>query len=189
MYHDPKPIIAQPAWPDDLQRGDVVQFRFPLAEGESEGRRPPKKRPCLVLEIETKGSRRFITLAYGTDAQTRANQGYSIFVRRGGAMAAAGLTKPTHFVCARRITVAVDHGGFEASPATGSPIIGSLDETLLERMHALRARIHAEHDIAEEKRRERNEERRRWQREERGFRQRNRALRAATSPTKGKASA
>mgnify|MGYP006409519033 CR=1 FL=1 len=31
MYHDPKPIAAQPVCPDDLQRGDVVQFRFPLA--------------------------------------------------------------------------------------------------------------------------------------------------------------
>jgi len=187
MYHDPKPIAAQPVCPDDLQRGDVVQFRFPLAEGER--RRPPKKRPCLVLEIETKGSTRFVTLAYGTDVQTKANKGYWIFVRRGGAMAAAGLTKPTQFVCARRITVAIDHVGFEPSPTNGSPIIGRLDETLLERMDTLRARIHAEHDIAVERRRERDEEQRRWQREERGFLERNRALRAANVTKEGKASA
>lgn len=80
-------------------------------------------------------------------------------------MAKAGLTKPTHFVCARRITISLDHTGFKDSPATGSPIIGQLDETLLERMNTVRARIHAEYDIAVERRCERDEEQRRWQRE------------------------
>ena len=47
MYHHPQPFT--PAGEGaHLQRGDVVLFRFPLAEEDDEPG-APKRRPCLVL--------------------------------------------------------------------------------------------------------------------------------------------
>lgn len=164
MYHHPQPFT-----PDGksahMQRGDVVLFRFPLAEEDHEPR-ASKRRPCLVLDTLTAGDDRFVEIAYGTSADTRANRGYEVIVKHTVARAAAGLSKPTRFVCARRIIVHVNHSGFHGR--TKSPhIIGRLDEARLERMNAVRARVQAEADIAayyrEEQRREEQT------REDRGF--------------------
>ncbi|GGM00360.1 hypothetical protein GCM10011534_22730 [Pseudooceanicola nanhaiensis] len=155
MYHHPQPFtpVASSA---HLQRGDVVLFRFPLAEADDEPG-APKRRPCLVLDTLTAGDDRFVEIAYGTSADTRANRGYEVIVKQPDARTTAGLSKPTRFVCARRIIVHVDHSGFHGR-AKRPHIIGRLDEALLERMNAVRARIQAEADIAayyrEEKRRE-----------------------------------
>lgn len=164
MYHHPQPFT--PAGKSaHLQRGDVVLFRFPLAEVDDEPG-APKRRPCLVLDTLTAGDDRFVEIAYGTSADTRANRGYEVIVKQPAARATAGLSKPTRFVCARRIIVHVDHGGFHGR-AKGPHIIGRLDEALLERMNAVRARIQAEADIAAYYR---EEERREEQaREDRGF--------------------
>ena len=153
MYHDPKPITSEPIWPDHVQRGDVVRFRFPVAEEDGE---KPKLRPCLILETGTLNGRRSVTLAYGTSAHPKRNYGYEVIVKDKAAMRAAGLTKPTRFVAIRRITVSTEHPGFE--PLCGTPVIGRLDAPLLQRMVAVRARLWAEHDIAAE----RDLERRRW---------------------------
>ncbi len=155
MYHHPQPFT-----PADknahLQRGDVVLCRFPLAEGDDEPG-APKRRPCLELDTLTKGEERFVEIAYGTSADTRANRGYEVIVKHSAAREAAGLSKPTRFVCARRIIVHVSHSGFHGR-TKGPQIIGRLDDALLERMNAVRARIKAEADIAahyrEEQRRE-----------------------------------
>jgi hypothetical protein len=164
MYHHPQPFT--PAGKSArLQRGDVVLFRFPLAEEDDEPG-APKRRPCLVLDALTKGDDRFVEIAYGTSADTRANRGYEVIVKQTAARATAGLSKPTRFVCARRIIVHASHGGFDGR-TKGPHIIGRLDEVLLERMNAVRARIQAEADIAayyrEEQRREEQT------REDRGF--------------------
>ena len=164
MYHHPQPFT--PAGESaHLQRGDVVLFRFPLAEEDDEPG-APKRRPCLVLDTLTAGGERFVELAYGTSADTRANRGYEVIVKQPAARATAGLSKPTRFVCARRITVHVNHSGFHGR-TKGPQIIGRLDEALLERMNAVRARIQAEADIAAY---DREEQRREEQaREDRGF--------------------
>ncbi|MAE92701.1 MAG: hypothetical protein CMI67_24525 [Pelagibaca sp.] len=164
MYHHPQPFT--PAGEGaHLQRGDVVLFRFPLAEEDDEPG-APKRRPCLVLDTLTKADERFVEIAYGTSADTRANRGYEVIVKQTAARATAGLSKPTRFVCARRIIVHVNHSGFHGR-AKGPHIIGRLDEALLERMNVVRARIQAEADIAayyrEEQRREEQT------REDRGF--------------------
>ncbi|WP_157937601.1 hypothetical protein [Oceaniglobus roseus] len=86
-------------------------------------------------------------MEYGTSADTRANRGYEVIVKQSAARATAGLSKPTWFVCARRIIVHVNHRGFDGR-TKGPHIIGRLDEVLLERMNAVRARIQAEADIA-----------------------------------------
>jgi len=142
------------------------------ADGET-----PKLRPCLVIETGELNDRRSVTLAYGTSAHPRRRYGYEVIVKGKPAMRAAGLTKPTRFVCIRRITVSTAHPGFE--PLCGTPVIGRLDASLLTRMDAVRARLWAEHDIAAERRHERALERRRWQREERRIRIENRARSAA----------
>ena len=174
MYHDPKPLTSEPIWPDDLQRGDVVRFRFPVAEADGE---TPKLRPCLVIETGKLNGRLSATLAYGTSAHPKRNYGYEVIVKGKPAMRAAGLTKPTRFICIRRITVSTAHPGFE--PLCGTPVIGRLDASLLQRMDAVRARLWAEHDIAAERRHERDLERRRWEREDRRIRVQTRARQAA----------
>lgn len=164
MYHHPQPFT--PAGEGaHLQRGDVVLFRFPLAEEDDEPG-APKRRPCLVLDTLTKADERFVEIAYGTSADTRANRGYEVIVKQTAARATAGLSKPTRFVCARRIIVHVNHSGFHGR-AKGPHIIGRLDEALLERMNVVRERIQAEADIAAYYREEQRREEQR--REDRGL--------------------
>lgn len=125
----------QPNWPDCLQRGDVVLFRFPVAD--ESGAPKPKARPCLVLERAVLKGVTFVKLAYGTSAMTRANRGHEVRVTRPDGMRAAGVKEPARFVCARAILVPPEHSGFAPGP-TGSPVIGCLDEVLAERMHRIR---------------------------------------------------
>lgn len=164
MYHHPQPFTPG-ANIAHLRRGDVVLFRFPLAEEDDEPG-APKRRPCLVLDTLTVGDDRFVEIAYGTSADTRANRGYEIIVKQPSARETAGLSKPTRFVCARRIIVHVNHSGFFGR-TKGPQIIGHLDEALLERMNAVRARIQAEADIAAYYREEQRREE--LAREDRGF--------------------
>lgn len=133
------------AWQDNILPGDILSFRFPLAE---EGRTAcPKARPCLVLEAEVRDGQRYVLLAYGTTSRRRSNIGYEIHARRKADYVSAGLHEPTRFVGKRRMWVPVDHGGFVISSTTGSAVLGSLDGNPRVAMDAVRARLHAEHDI------------------------------------------
>ena len=148
-------------WQETLSRGDIVLFRFPIIENGFEA---AKTRPCLVLDVEVHGGNRRAALAYGTSAQTAANRGYEIWVKRQSSMAVAGLYRPMRFVGSRRISVALCHAGFKLGEQ-GSPVIGQLDDYLVRRMNAVRARMQAEQDIAMEALQEKREERQRWLRE------------------------
>lgn len=139
--------VATTPWADTLQRGDVVMFRFPCADDG-----PVKPRPCLVVEIVRIGDDTFVELAYGTTAQTRANRGYGVHIYTPIGMALAGLRQPTRFVCARRVIVNANNRDFATKRLDPSPVIGRLDNAGIERMNAVRARIHAEHDIAADRR-------------------------------------
>ena len=58
-------------WADEIRRGDVVLFRFPIRHaGECES---PKVRPCLVLEVEEWVGGIRLTLAYGTSVPDSSN--------------------------------------------------------------------------------------------------------------------
>jgi len=81
---------------------------------------------------------------------TRANKGYEIRVFQRADLCASGLRKPTRFIGARRISIPLTHRGF--SNTSGSPIVGHLAPALHERFNAVRARIHAEADIAADRR-------------------------------------
>ena len=141
------------AWQNHLSYGDIVSFRFPLAEEGPKGR--PKARPCLILDIEEHGGQRYALLAYGTSSRRRSNIGYEVHVRRRADYLSAGLREPTRFVGARRLLVPLDHSGFVICGATGAPVLGRLDGSPFEAMNAVRARIYAEADIAAERRNER----------------------------------
>ena len=147
---DAAPAPAHPAmgpdWRSCLRPGDIVVYRFPVAEGPTSSE-APKARPCLVMEIETLGGRPFATIAYGTSARSNANRGYEVPVLRTADHAAAGLHRPTRFVGFRRLLVSLHSEAFVAHAATGSPVIGRLPEGPLRRLDRVRARIHAERDM------------------------------------------
>ncbi|MBS1302523.1 hypothetical protein [Loktanella sp. SALINAS62] len=138
------------AWQDYLSYGDIVSFRFPLAEKGHTGR--PKARPCLVLDIEVHGDERYALLAYGTTSRRRSNIGYEVHVRRKADYLSAGLNMPTRFVGARRLLVPLNHSGFVVCGATCAPVLGRLDGNPFAAMNAARGRIHAERDIAADRR-------------------------------------
>lgn len=139
-----------PAWQDHISPGDIVSFRFPLAEEGHSGR--PKARPCLVLDLEEHGGKRYALLAYGTTSRRRSNIGYEVHVRRRADYLAAGLNEPTRFVGARRLLVPLNHSGFSVRRATGSAVLGRISGAPFTSMNAVRGRIHAEHDIAADRR-------------------------------------
>jgi hypothetical protein len=143
-------IAAFQPWTETLDRGDVVVFSFPCSD---EG--PVKPRPCLVLEVGRAGDNGFVELAYGTTSKTAANRGYEIHVSREAAMRAAGLSKPTRFVAARRVIASFGSALFLTNASHPTPVIGRLDPDTMERMNAVRARLWAEKDFAAERRRER----------------------------------
>lgn len=143
-------LTMTPAWQDHITPGDIVSFLFPLSEETSDAQ--PKARPCLILDIETKGDVRYALLAYGTTSRRRANVGYEVHVRRRADYLSAGLDEPTRFVGARRLLVPLGHKGFVICRSIGSPVLGRLDGEAFKAMNAVRGRIHAEHDIATERR-------------------------------------
>lgn len=134
-------------WRQSLSWGDVVSFRFPRMEGDPGYR--PKARPCVVLDTVAVAGKRFVTLGYGTSADTTANRGYEVRVESPAARARCGIRRPTRFVCSRRITVSDRHPGFCRSER-GTPVVGRLAGPERRRLNAIRARIFAETDIAAE---------------------------------------
>ncbi len=139
-----------PNWQEALGIGDVVSYRFPVAE--EDGTATPKIRPCLVLDLVSVAGSSFAQLAYGTTSSTTANCGYEIPVQSQKALKTAGLHQRTRFVGARRLLVPLDAPGFVAGGPAGTPVLGRLDENACKRMNEIRARIHAEADIAADRR-------------------------------------
>ncbi|CTQ48097.1 hypothetical protein [Jannaschia donghaensis] len=149
---DSTPIIhtMTAEWRDHISPGDIVSFRFPLAEDGN--RAHPKARPCLILDIEERGDHRFALIAYGTTSRRKSNIGYEVHVRRREDYAAAGLNRPTRFVGARRVLVSLDHSGFALCGATGSAVLGRIEGKPYEVMNLVRGRIYAIRDIAADRR-------------------------------------
>lgn len=135
-------LAATTPWADSLTPGDIVMFRFPCADDGA-----PKPRPCLVLATRRIDNEMFAEIVYGTSADTNANRGFEIGIKTDAGMALAGLAQPTRFVGTRRVIVSVAHSAFAISPTHPSPVIGRLDNAALERMYALRDRIHELRDI------------------------------------------
>ena len=146
---DNKPTPVTPIAPDwhiALAPGDVVLFRFPAA---GEAARP---RPCLVLDVETLAWERYAALACGIAADGGADQAYEIGLHGAEVLARAGLAQPVRFLGARRMLVPLSHRGFARNAETGTPVLGRLQGASRERMNRVRARLHAERDIAADRR-------------------------------------
>ena len=104
------PDADTPCWKANIAPGDVVRFRFPVAEcSDHNAAAGPKLRPCLVLEVFQLSGQRFVKIAYGTSAFTTANKGCEVLVKHPDGCAAAGLDRPTRFVGARSIIVTLHH--------------------------------------------------------------------------------
>ncbi|SEJ52120.1 hypothetical protein SAMN05421762_1184 [Pseudooceanicola nitratireducens] len=138
-------------WADDIQRGDIVLFRFPVRNSQAADGLPVA-RPCLVMEVDGEGENQRLVLAYGTSRIAATNTGYDIAVK-GVELRAAGMTRPTRFIGARLLSVSPNHSGLMTGDL-GTPLVGRLTGKSLDRMHWVRGRLHAEHDIAAERRRE-----------------------------------
>lgn len=122
MLHLTDPIV--PAWHATLAVGDVVAFRFPLAERCEPF---PKARPCLVLCVEDDLFGMRALVAYGTSSLNRANRGNEIALTTDADCATAGVLHLTRFVAARRIWAALDDPAFCCGLDRGTPILGRLD--------------------------------------------------------------
>lgn len=169
------------SWQVGLTTGDVVRFRFPVDDPDNPDAKA-KRRPCLVMGVRWFGGRKFVEIAYGTGAMTRANRGFEIHVKGGRAKAQAGLTCRTRFIGTRAIIVSVNHPGFEPDPETGTPITGHLEAKLVQRLLTVKATRRAHGDTAPsainaQRLRDQNRER---QQAARGFPERNRGSRVAT---------
>lgn len=145
---DGRPI---PTWRDTLRRGQIASFAFPAAEPDATGREAP--RPCLVLDVESRGAHLFATLACGAPAATATDVEDEIHVVEPAAMAAAGVTQPTRFVAARRLTVSLEHPGWDLDPASGAPMIGRLDAASETRLDELWAKLRARREAVAARRR------------------------------------
>lgn len=150
------PLPGTDTAPVSLQTGDVVRFHFPVVDAED---RRDKPRPCLVLDTLHFDGHRFVMLAYGTLAEHGHTTGYDVPVCEPETMREAGLSRPTRFCGARCILVSVRHPGFGRVRPGRTPRIGCLIGKALERMNAVRGRLHAEADIAQEQCDKRMEER------------------------------
>ena len=148
IHQTPTRNSAEPMadWREKVAVGDII--RWPLGTGAES-----IDSIALVIDIETVGGWRVLTVAPGIDDVAQPVRAGTLRIVRLDEVRHAGLAKPVRFELARRISLAPQHPGLRID--AGSPIIGNLCEKALARLHAERARIHALRDIAAERRGER----------------------------------
>ena len=140
MLDTPSIRTTKVHWHDTIASGDVVLFRFPIRnlKGESGD---CKIRPCLVLERFEFDAGTFVELCFGTTVPTRKASGLDVAIWQPELAQNSGLHHPTRFEGARRVIVPVTHRNFEQRHASNSPVIGSLDPALSDRLDLVRDRI------------------------------------------------
>ncbi len=134
-------------WRDQLSHGDLVVFRFPIA-GRADCAVP---RPCLVLDIETVGSRRCAVLVPASPSRHPSTSARIVSIGRRADYRAAGLDRPTQFRVSQRLLVPLSHEDFVPSAETGSPLIGTLNSSGRARLDLARGRLHALRDMREDR--------------------------------------
>ncbi|TCP58395.1 hypothetical protein EV663_1296 [Rhodovulum bhavnagarense] len=147
-----------PDWSAALSHGTVLSCRFPLSPDRPEPDAPPL--PCLVLDIETLGGRRVALIAPGVPRPDTRQRGYAIDIADGAELVRAGLWHPIRFLADKRLLISVGNTGIFPARHGTAPVLGRLSGASFERMNAVRARLHAERDIAAERRRDRDTARR-----------------------------
>lgn len=143
-------MCALPTWQTALSVGVILRFPFPMSDDAT----PSAPRPCLVLEVERGGAAPRIVLAPGATHEANAGDCYDIVVSSPAEFRAAGLTRAYRFQARRPLSVALGQSGVHVALPVLSPVMGRLTGSAHARMQRLRARLHAEHDIASERRRE-----------------------------------
>ncbi len=131
-------------WRETTAIGSII--RWPLGGDASDGL-------ALVVDIETIGGRRVLTVAPGVDDVAQPVRPGTLRLTRLDEVRNAGLTTPVRFELGHRISIAPHHPSL--SDAAESPVVGHLCDRALERLHAERARPHALTDIAAARRNER----------------------------------
>jgi len=139
-------VVASGDWRESVAIGDII--RWPLDAGAS---------LALVVEIETIGGWRVLTVAPGTADRSQAVRPGTLRLTRMDEVRNAGLDRPVRFDLDRRITISPQHPGFDANGDT--PVVGHLCDRAMSRLHGERARIHALRDIASARRAERRGQR------------------------------
>lgn len=148
IHQTPNQDSAEPVadWREKVAIGDLV--RWPLGPGAERG-----DGIALVVDIETIGGWRVLTVAPGIDDVAQPVRAGTLRITRLDEVRNAGLSRPVRFESGHRVSLAPQHPGLSAD--AGSPVVGHLCEKALVRLHAERARIHALRDIAAERRGER----------------------------------
>lgn len=129
-------------WADAVSRGDVLR----LIPTDPDGSDAPL--PCLVLEVEEARRGKRLLIAPGVTGCADRDRAYEIGLRADPEWLAAGLTGPTRFLGAARIVLRSTSPRVHFPKGAVSPISGRLIGAALDRMNRVRARIHAERDIA-----------------------------------------
>ena len=139
----PQTPAASADWRTHISRGDILSFAWPGADAA--------RGPCLMLDRARIGGRPFVLLAAGEPDDGRFARGYDILVERAEARMLAGLAEPTRFRADRRLLVSLDTSGLQLDGGA-SPVLGRLSGRELDRLDRVRARIHAEADMAADRR-------------------------------------
>nr|WP_321462896.1 hypothetical protein [uncultured Cohaesibacter sp.] len=142
-------IPEEESWPETIQRGDIVAFHFPSGKSGKPAQLFP--RPWLVLDMQTHVGQLYLTLARSHEAGQLPHRFYELVVSQSGQATIAGASGPMVFNCRQQVIVSVRHKGF-ALGQQGSPVIGMVNESELERLNAIRARLQAFADIRAEER-------------------------------------
>lgn len=156
MIHQNPELNAAEAvtdWRDTIAVGDVI--RWPLG---SNTEADDNASLALVIDIETIGNWKVLTVAPGVDDVAQHVRPGTLRLTRLDEVRNAGLMRPVRFELDRRISVAPQHPGLTVGVA--SPVVGHLCDRALDRLHAERARIHALRDIAAARRNDRRSNRR-----------------------------
>ncbi|WP_299847938.1 hypothetical protein [uncultured Paracoccus sp.] len=139
--------VAISDWHESVAIGDII--RWPMDAGNS---------LALVVEIETIGGWRVLTVAPGLDDRSQPVRPGTLRLTRMDEVRNSGLDRAVRFELDRRISISPQHPGLDAQGDT--PVVGHLCETALDRLHAERARVHALRDIASARRVEQRNQRR-----------------------------
>jgi hypothetical protein len=119
-----------------LRKGAVVSCRFPLTETPDQP--GPSARPALIVRVffDQNDEQWKAIVAYGTSRDTKSNAGFEIRIQRPEGLAQAGLHRPSRFILSRMRVLPINDQFFAYSH-TGSPILGYLDDGLIQRLDSL----------------------------------------------------
>lgn len=159
---DPSPATeptSPPPWMADLRPGAIVVHRYP-APGRMGAHRSPEPRPCLVVDVYDLHGHGVVALAHGVPAASGIRRDRDLVIAARELRGVPELPEAHRFVASACLLVPLGSPAFVVDPERGTPVLGHLSGEAMARLDDLRARLHAEADIAAEDRRRRGRRRR-----------------------------